>query len=214
MAKISIPLEPPKSLSDKEKANWRRKRNFVVCPMVIVTTVSKDGKINAGLKTNFMNISSLRRIAFACNTKHDTYKNIMQTKEFVANFPSEKIINETMITGVTFPYGVNALKKAGLTTIPSEKVKPPRIKKCKAHLECILEDSVKLKGKKMACNVILIGKIIAASVDKDMLKENGKEKLLVLIGWSCGAVGKTKEDKLKIWSRAQKQQAEHQAERK
>lgn len=173
MAKLNIPLEPPKDLSIGEKRNWRRERNFIIRPIVVVTTVSKEGIPNAALKTNVMSVDSLRKVAFACVPEHDTYRNILQTKGFVVNVPDESIIKETLVTAIPFPPNVKELEKAGLTTIPSEKVKPPRIKECKVHYECVCE---------WIKDNIILGKIVSASADKGILKGKETQKLMLILG--------------------------------
>jgi len=112
MVKVNISLEPPRNLSEEEKRNWKRDNALIVRPIVIITTVSGQGIPNAALKTNFMVSSSLKEIAFACPKKHDTARNILETKEFVVNLPSEKIVKEALTTAVSFPHDVNELEKS------------------------------------------------------------------------------------------------------
>jgi len=198
MAKINIPLEPPENLSEGEKRDWKRDRSLIVRPIVIITTMSGRGIPNAALKTNFMVSSSLREVAFACPKKHDTAKNILETKEFVVNVPSEEIVKETFVTAISFPHDVNELEKAGLTAIPSEKVKPPRIKECKAHFECIL---------KWHREDIFVGRVVAASADDDVLEgsvvesQKNLSQMFVVGAKEYGLIGKIKKMPSKILKR-------------
>lgn len=161
-----VPLTIPEEPSQQVK-NWKRDMSMLVRPIVIVTTISQEGIPNAALKTNFMIVSSLEEVAFTCPPEHDTHKNILATKEFVVNVPPEGIIEQAMITAVDFPHNVDEIDKAGLAAIPSEKVKPPRIKECKLHFEC------KLKWCK---DNILVGKIVAVSADEDLIQEDVEDK--------------------------------------
>ena len=157
--------------------------------------MSKEGIPNAALKTNFMIVSSLEEVAFACPPEHDTHRNIIETEEFVVNIPPENLIDRAMVTAVDFPHNVNEIEEAGLTAIPSEKVKPPRIKECKIHLEC------KLKWHK---DNIFVGKVVVASADEDLIQgsvEERQKKLrqIFLVGAKMyGNVGEIKELPLKI----------------
>jgi len=173
MGKVSIPLQPPKHLSDEEKRNWRRERNFILCPVVVITTVNKEGTPNAAIKTGFMSVSSLRRVAFSCPPEHHTNRNILETREFVVNIPTEDIIREvytaSVITETPSPPNVNEIEEAGLTPIPSERVKPPRIKECTAHYECVLD---------WCKEDIIVGKIVAASADENLLKRKETGKMM------------------------------------
>jgi flavin reductase (DIM6/NTAB) family NADH-FMN oxidoreductase RutF len=164
---MKISLTPPKRLSQRQAKNWKRDMSMIVRPIVIITTMSKEGIPNAALKTNFMNVSVLERVAFGCYPAHDTHRNIIETGEFVVNVPPEEIVERIMVTAVDFPRNVNEIEKAGLTSIPSEKVKPPRIKECKLHLEC------KLKWHK---DTIIVGEVVAASADEDLIQGSVEER--------------------------------------
>jgi len=76
------------------------------------------------------------QVVISVNTKHDTYRNLVETKEFVVNIPGTDLITEVWINQKHFPYGTSELEEAKLTAFPAEKVKPPRIRECKAYIEC------------------------------------------------------------------------------
>lgn len=106
-------------------------------PTIIVTTVNAKGQINAAPFSFTMPVSMKPPlIAFASVGSHHTYRNIAENSEFVVNIPSEHILKELWITGEKFPEGVNEIEKAGLTSIPSVSVLPPRIMECMAQMEC------------------------------------------------------------------------------
>lgn len=171
-------LELPKGLPEQQARAWKREMSMIVRPIVVISTVSKEGIPNAALKTNLMVVSALGEVAFCCFPEHDTHKNIIETGEFVVNLPSEEILEKIMVTAVDFPHNVNEIEKAGLTAIPSEKVKPPRIKECKFHMEC------KLKWRR---DNIIVGEVVAASADEDLIHcsvEERQKRLgqMVLVG--------------------------------
>lgn len=192
---MKVSLTAPKGLSQQQVKNWERDRSMIVRPVVIITTVSKEGVPNAALKTNFMIVSSLKTVAFACHPEHDTYRNITETGEFVVNVPSEEIIEQVMVMAIDFPHNVNEIEKAGLTSIPSERVKPPRIEECKLHLEC---------KHKWCKDNIFVGDVVAASVDEDLLRGSPEERQtklrqILLVGANMyGRIGEIKELPLRI----------------
>jgi flavin reductase (DIM6/NTAB) family NADH-FMN oxidoreductase RutF len=184
-------LQAPEGLSGEEASNWYRERNFVICPAVLITTVNREGTPNAAVKTNFMTVSSMAKYAFHCSPQHHTYQNIMETKEFVINVPTEDIISKVLkvavITENPCPAGFSEMERAGLTPIPSEKVRPPRVEECVAHYECIL-DWLK-EG-------LIVGKVIAVSVDESLMQGTHIRKMVVVGGGrtpdSYGIVSETK----------------------
>jgi flavin reductase (DIM6/NTAB) family NADH-FMN oxidoreductase RutF len=126
-------------------------------------------------------------ILFSCNMEHDTAKNVLETREFVLNIPNNDIAEKALITAESFPRNVNEIEKAGLTAIPSKKVKPPSIKECIAHAECVLEEVKKFAiGEYVSPNDrgkygnLFIGRVVHASVKKEILEtdETGKYKFL------------------------------------
>jgi len=190
--KISLPLRAPEGLSGEQVRNWYRDRNFIVCPVVLITTVNREGTPNAAVKTNFMTVGSMTGYAFHCSPQHHTYQNIMETREFVINVPTEDIISEILkaaiITMKPCPAGLNEIERAGLTPIPSEKVRPPRVKECVAHYECLLD---------WYKDGLIVGKVVAVSVDKSLMDGTDNRKMVVVGGGRTpnfyGVVSETKE---------------------
>jgi len=106
-------------------------------PVVIITTVSAEGKVNAAPFSFNTPISfSPPLYGFSCNPKHDTWANIQETKEFVVNVAGYDLGNSLHILEQKFPRGVNELEKAGLKELQSKTVKPPRVEKAMAWIEC------------------------------------------------------------------------------
>jgi len=156
-------LEPPEGCSEVVRDHWIEVNFVLPQPITIVTTIDRNGRVNAALKSWVMYCSP-SDIMFGCNTEHDTAKNILETREFVVNIPSRDIFKQTVITAVRYPRGVNELEEAGLTAIPSSKVKPPRIEECKAHAECKLMWHKRLEGNA----IVFIGRVVALSVDENI----------------------------------------------
>ena len=141
-------------------------------PAVIITTVGRDGSINAAPYSWFSIVDyNPPRVLFSTNMKRDTYRNVLETREFVLNYPSTSLLRQIWVTSKHFPYGVNELEKAELTELPSEKVKPPRIKECIAHIECRV-----LWTKPIGSSCLVLGEIVSISVDEKIehLEVKGK----------------------------------------
>lgn len=135
-------------------------------PTVIITTVNKEGDINAAPFSFVMPISmDPPIIAFASMPEHHTSKNVEETEEFVVNLTSLNIIEKMWITGKNIPYGENELEKAGLEWIPSVKVSPPRIKESAGHLECEL-----LRMNEIGDHNLYTGSVVHASIKEGSIK--------------------------------------------
>jgi flavin reductase (DIM6/NTAB) family NADH-FMN oxidoreductase RutF len=56
--------------------------------------------------------------------------------EFVVNMMSEWYVESANLSSTPFPRGVNELEEAGMSTVPSDLVKPPRVGDAAIQLEC------------------------------------------------------------------------------
>jgi flavin reductase (DIM6/NTAB) family NADH-FMN oxidoreductase RutF len=108
-------------------------------------------------------------LAFSVNQKWHTRENVRETGEFVVNIPSDdsEMLKKLMITAKHFPPRVNELDEAGLTALPSKKIKPPRIGECKAHFECRVDWM-----REVANHSLVVGNVVAVSIDEDCITEN------------------------------------------
>ncbi len=147
-------------------------RYFTVKPLILVTTLGPEGLPNVAPKTQSSDIGRREQyFAFVCVPQHHTYQNIKATQEFVVNYPGPELI-KNVSEASKIAENVDEIALAGLTSIPSTIVKPPRIKECYLHLECKLEE---IKDLDENASVIL-GKIVARSADSEASFERGKSK--------------------------------------
>jgi flavin reductase (DIM6/NTAB) family NADH-FMN oxidoreductase RutF len=131
--------------------------------IVIVSTVSEAGQVNLAPKSWITMVALAGPvIVFGCNVEHTTYQNIVATHEFVINVPDESLMER--VWALITCHGDERLRQSGFTLQVAQKVKPPIIAECRAHLECEFDD-VKLYGHEVA----IFGKIVAASIDADCL---------------------------------------------
>ena len=136
-------------------------------PVVLISTVSKEGIRNAAPYANVMPI--LRPwdlIAIASWIKRDTLDNIRETKEFVINVPSGDLVEEVMICSRNYPKNVDEFEEAKLKKRKSKKVKAPSIEGCIAWMECVLVKEVVEEGKYS----IIIGKVMHLEADDQYFK--------------------------------------------
>lgn len=131
--------------------------------IVLVTTLNEDGQSNISPKSWIsMMAFDPPLLALGCSLAHWTAQNILRSKEFVVNIPGEGLIGAIwQSSALTHPRPVEA---AGLTPLPAQKVGPPLVEECAAHLECVLHHHVVFGSE-----VVLFGQIVAGAVDRAAL---------------------------------------------
>ena len=103
-------------------------------PIALASTVDATGMINLS-PFSFFNMFSIRPpiLIFSPsrrgrnNTTKHTYENVLEVPEVVINIVSYSMVEQVSLASVEFPKGVNEFAKSGLTPVPSERVKPPRV---------------------------------------------------------------------------------------
>lgn len=111
-------------------------------PIAWVTTLDEEGRINAA-PFSFFNLFGTDPpiLGFAPGDREpgipkDTAQNIRRTGEFVVNLVDETCAEAMNLTSASVASGVSELELAGLHTLPSRSVKPPRIAEAPVALEC------------------------------------------------------------------------------
>ena len=84
---------------------------------------------------------------------------------------SHNIIRQVTLCSVDYPKDVDEFTKSGLTPIPSDIVRPPRVKECLAHLECKVKEILPLGDKGGAGNLVIC-EVVRVHVDPSILDEN------------------------------------------
>jgi flavin reductase (DIM6/NTAB) family NADH-FMN oxidoreductase RutF len=139
-------------------------------PVVLISTISKDGIRNAAPWGCIMPIlRPLEEIAIASWLKRDTLENIRDTGEFVVNVPTVDMAEAVDICAKSFPPEVDEFEEAGLSPHPSTKVKPPGIEGCVAWMECELEEEI-LREKFS----LIVGKVVHLVGNDDFFDEKGR----------------------------------------
>jgi flavin reductase (DIM6/NTAB) family NADH-FMN oxidoreductase RutF len=140
-------------------------------PIAFVTTVGRDGRHNAAPFSFFAGLSGAPPLlGISINLRggepKDTLANIRASREFVVNVVNEDLAARMVQTSGEWPENVDELSLTGLTPIPSDVVKVPRIAESPIHLECRLEREVDL-GR----TTFVIGEVVRAHVSDDVLTD-------------------------------------------
>jgi len=138
-------------------------------PVYLISTVSKSGIKNIAPYGMVMPVSYNPPIyAVGSDKDRDTYRNILETREFVLNVPSTSMLEKVNITGVKFPPEMDEFEKANFTPIAASQVKPPLIAECKSHFECKVLNIYEITNSR----VIIIGEVAAISTDQEIFHKN------------------------------------------
>lgn len=120
-----------------------RREGVLPLPVVLVSTLSPAGVLNAAPWGNIMPIlRPLDEIVLASWLRRDTLDNIRATGEFVVNIPTAGMSREVMVCARNYPPEVDEFAEAGLAPRPSKAVKPPGIEGCIAWMECSLVEEI------------------------------------------------------------------------
>jgi flavin reductase (DIM6/NTAB) family NADH-FMN oxidoreductase RutF len=138
-----------------------------VTPRPIAWVVSQDAKgvLNAGAFSFFNAFSGDPPVVAIGVASHkpgrpkDTRLNIRETGQFVVNLVSEANAEQMNITAIEFEQGIDELEQAGLTPVPSVRVKPPRIAESPVSMECELMQIVDLGE-----TGLVLGRVLAMHV--------------------------------------------------
>jgi len=147
-------------------------------PIAFASTIDKKGKVNLS-PFSFFNVFSANPpiLIFSParrgrdNTTKHTYENVLEVKEVVINIVNYAMVQQMSLSSTEYPKGVNEFIKAGLTPVPSEKVKPPRVAESPVQFECIVKDVVQL-GKEGGAGNLVICEVVKLHIDETILDEN------------------------------------------
>jgi flavin reductase (DIM6/NTAB) family NADH-FMN oxidoreductase RutF len=98
----------------------------------------------------------------------DTARNIRRTGEFVVNVVTEDIAQKMNLCAIDFPAEMSEVELAGFTTVPSQKVKVPRLEQAHAALECREYTTLEIGRSR-----IILGRVIAIYVEDRYVDPEG-----------------------------------------
>lgn len=135
-------------------------------PIAWVVTQDLEGRLNAA-PYSFFNVFA-HDPAIVCigiggrapGDVKDTGANIRTTGQFVVNLVAAENAPQMNITAIDFPHDVDELAEAGLTTVPSVKVRPPRIAESPVALECERFTTLELNNDR----ALVLGRVLAIHV--------------------------------------------------
>lgn len=169
-------------------------------PIAFASTIDKNGIRNLS-PFSFFNVFSANppimvfspaRSGRTGATKN-TFENVKATKEVVINVVNYDIVQQMSLSSSPYAADIDEFEKSGLTPIPSETIKPFRVKESPVQFECKVNEIIEL-GQNGGAGNLVICEVLRIHINEDVLDENGmidqhKIDLVSRMGgnWYCRA---------------------------
>ena len=150
--------------------------NAIIAPRPIgwISTIGNDGTRNLA-PYSFFNLINYDPplIAFASSGWKDTVANIEATGEFVWNLATRAQAEAMNATSANVEPGVDEFALAGLDTLPSSIVAPPRVAGSPVHFECKMTQLIRLENRhgNAIDQWLVIGEAVGIHIDPAMLED-------------------------------------------
>src|SRR6478609_4009604 len=148
-------------------------------PIAFASTIGNNGIPNLS-PFSFFNVFSTnppilifspsRRIRN--NTVKHTLINAIATSEVVINVVNYDMVQQTSLASTDYAEGVDEFLKAGFTPVPSDIVKPYRVKESPVQFECKVTQIIPLGTEGGAGNLILC-EVLRIHINEAILNEHG-----------------------------------------
>lgn len=171
-------------------------------PICFASTIDYKGNVNLS-PFSFFNVFSANPpiMVFSPsrrgrdNTTKDTYDNVLDVPEVCINIVNYQMVQQMSLTSTEYDKDINEFEKAGLTMLPSQKIRPPRVGESPVSFECKVNQVVSL-GEGPGSGQLVIAEVLLFHIDRELLdeKENLDTTRLDLIArmgsnWYCRASG-------------------------
>ncbi|WP_350284916.1 flavin reductase family protein [uncultured Croceitalea sp.] len=163
-------------------------------PICFASTIDSQGKVNLSPFSYFNVFSSNPPVLIFSparsgrdNSLKHSHQNVKEVPEVVINIVNYPIVEQMSLSSTGYEKGVNEFVKSGLTEVPSDKVKPPRVGEAPVSFECTVTDIIELAETPGAGNLILC-KVEMIHINEDYLTNDQLDtKKLDLVGRMGGS---------------------------
>jgi len=142
-------------------------------PIAFASTIDSSGKVNLspfscfnvfGVNPSTLIFSPSR--SGRTNEFKDTYLNVKDVPEVVINIVTYSMVEQMNLASTEFARGVNEFFKSGFTPLPSEKIRPYRVKESPVQIECKVRQVVETGDKPGSANLIICEALLIHVNDK------------------------------------------------
>ena len=150
--------------------------NAIVGPRPIgwISTQNAAGALNLAPYSFFNAFNYVPPIVgFASIGAKDTLRNIEATGEFVWNLATRALAEAMNQSCAAVPPEVSEFALAGLTPLPSTRVRPPRVAESPVTFECRSTQILQLQGidGEAVPTWLILGEVVAVHIDQALLKD-------------------------------------------
>lgn len=107
------------------------------------------------------------------NRLKDTLLNIQEVPEVVINVVSYAMVEQANLASTEYPKEVNEFIKSGFTPVPSDKVRPFRVKESPVQLECKVRQVIETGDKPGSANLVIC-EVLLIHVNEKMMDIKGQ----------------------------------------
>ena len=177
--KMNVMTIDPKTVSTKDLHAYLL-GGVAPRPIAFASTIDSEGKRNLAPFSYFNVFSANPPVLIFSparrgrdNTTKHTYENVKAVDEVVINMVNYDIVQQMSLASTEYDEGVDEFVKAGLTPIPSEAVRPFRVKESPVQFECKVTE-IKELGKEGGAGNLIICEVLRIHVSDAILDDNKK----------------------------------------
>ena len=152
------------------KQVWKPGTMLFPVPVVMVTSVDKDGRPNiCTVAWTGTVCSDPPMLSISLRAERYSHELIKASREFVVNVPSVKQVRATDYCGVVSGREVDKFEKTELTPAPASKIKTPLILECPLNLECRVKRTLELGS-----HTLFVAEVLAVQVNTALVTPSGR----------------------------------------
>ena len=138
-------------------------------PIAWVSTLSETGVPNLA-PYSFLTVACADPAILSVTSigRKDTYRNVVDTGEFVVNIGTESLMEVMNATSAPFGPEIDEFAETGLTASPSDVVAVPRVAEAPIAFECVRHDLIDL-----GTSVMMLGRVVSVSIEDGVLAGDG-----------------------------------------
>ncbi len=168
-------------------------------PIGWISSMSREGHINLAPYSFFNAFSNSPPIlAFCSGNKKDSVSFIEETREFTWSMATFDLRFEMNATGASLPRGQNEFEHAGLAMAESKLVKPPRVARSPAAMECKLIEIKQLQDMNGALteNYLVLGQVVGMYINDGFIADGRFDTAKAVALARCGYADYSAADEL------------------